>query len=321
MFGLGTRARSRTALLAVLALVLGPARVSAGQEAPAGPQTPVFRAAVEVMKLTATVFARDGELVTDLTRDDFRLLDGGEPREILFFARAYEPGQDEDLALDLGLLMDTSESMMPSLRLSQHAVTRFLSAVPRARDLLTIFFDEDIRVSRYDNEHQQGLLSRIHEAKGGGNTALYDAVTVYLDRAMFASGRQIMVIFSDGEDSISSMSAGQVYDLVRSCNVTIFPIGISAGTGATNRARRARIFLTQLASLSGGQMFNPGSARDLGKIYDDILQQIEAQYVIGFAPKADAKLDRFRKLRLETTRDGLKVRHRKGYYPPVSVNE
>ena len=157
--------------------------------------------------------------------------------------------------------------------------------------------------------------------KGGGNTALYDAITVYLDRAMFAGGRQIMIIFSDGEDSISSMSASQVYDLVRSCNVTIFPIAISAGTGATNRARRAKVFLRHLASLSGGQVFNPGSARDLGKIYDDILDQIEAQYVIGFAPKADARLDRFRKLKLKTTRDGLKVRHRRGYYPPVPVTE
>ena len=319
MFGFGSGARSRTALVGMLAL--GLARASAGQEAPTGPQTPVFRATVEVVKLTATVFDKHGQLVTDLNRDDFRLVDDGEHREILFFARAYEPGEDEDLVLDLGLLMDTSESMMSNLRLSRHAATRFLSAVPRARDLLTIFFDEDIRVSRYDNEHQQGLISRIHEVKGGGNTALYDAITVYLDRAMFAGGRQIMIIFSDGEDSISSMSASQVYDLVRSCNVTIFPIAISAGTGATNRARRAKVFLRHLASLSGGQVFNPGSARDLGKIYDDILDQIEAQYVIGFAPKADARLDRFRKLKLKTTRDGLKVRHRRGYYPPVPVTE
>ena len=317
MFGRGPGARSRTALLGVVAL--GLVRASAGQEAPAEHQAPVFRATVEVVKVTATVFDKQRQLVTDLSRDDFRLLDDGEPREILFFARAYDPGQDEDLALDLGLLMDTSESMIDSLRLSQHAATRFLSAIPRARDLLTIFFDEDIRVSRYDNEHQQGLINRIHETKGGGNTALYDAITVYLDRAMSARGRQIMIVFSDGEDSISSMSAGQVYDLVRSCNVTIFPIGISAGTGATNRARRARIFLTQLARLSGGQMFNPGSARDLGKIYDQILEQIEAQYVIGFAPEADADPDRFRKLKLATTRDRLKVRHRQGYYPPVPV--
>lgn len=313
-------AARHSALLGLL--ILGLVRASAGQEATSPtPQAPVFSSTVQVVKLTATVFDQNGDLVTGLTREDFRLFDGGEPNPIQFFARAYEPGQDEELALDLGLLMDTSESMIQNLKLQQHAASRFLSTVPRARDLLTIFFDQDIRVSRYDNEHQQGLLNRIHETKGGGNTALYDAVTVYLDRAMFAGGRQVMVVFSDGEDSISSMSATQVYDLVRSCNVTIFPIAMTGGTGATNRAARARVFLNQLAILSGGQVFHPGSARDLGKIYDTILAQIEAQYVIGFAPKADARLDKFRKLKLEVIRKGLEARHRKGYFPPLPDTE
>ncbi len=316
MFGPGSGVRSRAAVLVVVALAV--ARLSAGQAA-SERQAPVFGVNVEVVKLTVTVFDENGELVTDLTREDFRLVDDGEPRSIQFFARAYEPGQDEELALDLGLLMDTSESMIKSLRLSQHAATRFLDTVPRARDLLTIFFDQDIRVSRYDNENQQGLIGRIHDAKGGGNTALYDAVTVYLDRAMFASGRQVMVIFSDGEDSISSMSAGQVYELVRSSNVTIFPIKITGSSRANQRSLRARTFLRQLASLSGGQVFHPGNALDLGRIYDDILDQIEAQYVIGFAPKAGAEPDRFRKLKLEVGREDIKVRHRKGYYPAVPV--
>ena len=319
MSGLGFGARLRTLLLGVLAL--GLVRASVGQESPAARQAPVFRATVDVVKVTATVFDERGQLVTDLTRDDFSLLDDGRPQPIQFFARSYDPGQDEELALDLGLLMDTSESMIDNLRLSQHAATRFLDAIPRARDLLMVFFDQDIRISRYDSEHQQGLISRIHETKGGGNTALYDAITVYLDRAMSSKGRQVLVIFSDGEDSISSMRAGQVYDLVRSCNVTIFPIAITSGTGSTHRAFKARVFLRQLAGLSGGQVFNPMTARDLGKIYDDLLDQLDAQYVIGFAPRADAKPDRFRRLKLEVGREGLKVRHRKGYYPPSPGTE
>ena len=50
---------------------------------------------VDVIKVTATVFDKNGDLVTDLTRDDFRVLDEGVEQPIQFFGRAYEPGQDE----------------------------------------------------------------------------------------------------------------------------------------------------------------------------------------------------------------------------------
>ncbi|HEX9202429.1 MAG TPA: hypothetical protein VF964_00585, partial [Vicinamibacteria bacterium] len=78
--------------------------------------------------------------------------------------------------------MDTSESMKAQIRLSQQSAVRFLESIPRARDLLLIFFDQDIRLSRYNDENQQGLFERILGMKGSGNTALYDAISVYLSR-------------------------------------------------------------------------------------------------------------------------------------------
>jgi len=75
------------------------------------------------------------------------------------------------------------------MRLTQESAVRFLDSIPRARDLVAIFFDQDIRISRYTSENQQGLFERILEAKGRGNTALYDAISVYLSRVADSSGR------------------------------------------------------------------------------------------------------------------------------------
>ena len=144
--------------------------------------TPVFRAGLDLVDVTVTVRDGKGGLVSDLTVDDFVVREDGRPQGLEIFAPAARPEEREELALNLGMLFDTSESMRKDLKLSQESAIRFLDAIPRARDLLLIFFDRDIRISRYNSENQQGIFGRILEAKGEGYTALYDAIAVYLSR-------------------------------------------------------------------------------------------------------------------------------------------
>jgi Ca-activated chloride channel homolog len=299
---------SRTLLLLAALGAAAPARAQTPSPAP-----PVFSAEAEAVNVTITVRDGKGNLVTDLTREDFEVLDEGKPQQIQLFARAFDPGQDETLALDLGMLLDTSESMLKELKLSQEAAVRFLDTVPRARELYTIFFDEEIRLSRYDSENQQGLFDRIHAAKGGGNTALYDAIAVYLSRVQDATGRKVLVIFSDGEDSKSSLSLDEVLRLIRSSSVSIYSIAFMGGfrPGAPN-ALKSRAFLQQLSDMTGGQVYTPQSSADLAAIYRKILDELEAQYVLGFSA-AGAPDGKFHKLRVNVKRPGLKVRHRPGY--------
>lgn len=270
-----------------------------------------------MVNLTLSVRDEKGHLITDLEEPHFVVYEDGRPQRIQLFARAVAPGQDEALALDLGMLFDTSESMIEQLRFAQEAAARFLESIPRARDLLTIFFDQDIRVSRYDSEHQQGLMARIFEAKGGGNTALRDAIAVYTSRVADSSGRKILVLFSDGEDSTSALSLPDLLALVRSSSVTIYPIAFTASLppGST-RALSARSFLSQIAELSGGHVFMPHSSKDLPVVYEQILDELKAQYVIGYVPDNPKRDGRYRKLRVEVSRPELRVRCRPGYTAP-----
>jgi Ca-activated chloride channel family protein len=280
---------------------------------------PVFATQSEVVNITVTVLDKAGNLVTDLEAQDFQIFEDGRAQKIELFGRAQDgglpldPRTNEALVLDLGVLMDTSESMLKELKLSQEAVVRFLDAVPRARDLVTIFFDQDIQLSRYDGEQQQGLVERIQARKGGGWTALYDAVAVYLSRAEDSGpGRKVLVLFTDGDDSRSVTTLSEVNKLVRGSPAIIYSIAFSQSLPQTKRLS-AKAVLQNFAQMTGGEVFTPSSSRDLGAIYDKILKQLSAQYVIGYISDNGKRDGRYRRLKVELSEPTLQVRHREGY--------
>jgi Ca-activated chloride channel family protein len=277
---------------------------------------PVFAVDVDVVYVTATVRTEKGDLVSDLTADDFTLYEDGRAQKVTLFAPAAQPGQDEALALNLGMLLDTSESMKEQIKLSQESAIRFLESIPRARDLLLVFFDQDIRLSRYTSENQQGLFERILENKGKGNTALYDAISVYISRVAGSGGRKVLLVFTDGEDSTSAIGLMDVINLVRSSGVTIYPISFAGGSFGigNNRFLSAKAFLSQLADASGGTVFAPTASKELSSVYSKILDELQSQYVLGFVSDKPERDRRFRKLKVEVSNKGLKVRHRAGYY-------
>ena len=106
---------SRIVVLAFAAVLTAAGSRGADRPGPA----PVFPTQLEEVHLTVSVRDPTGRLVSNLKSDDFTVLENGRPQHVQLFGRAVEPGQEEALALDLGLLMDTSASMLQQLKLSQ----------------------------------------------------------------------------------------------------------------------------------------------------------------------------------------------------------
>jgi hypothetical protein len=101
----------------IAACSLAAALAQAGQEA----SPPVFPAGTEVVKLTVTTRDSSGRVVSDLAAHDFMVYEDGRAQAVQLFAPAVQPGQEEALSLDVGLLLDTSESMSSQLKLTQEA--------------------------------------------------------------------------------------------------------------------------------------------------------------------------------------------------------
>jgi Ca-activated chloride channel family protein len=311
------------AALLLTALLCAP---TAARSAPRD-NKPVFGSGLDVVNVTVTVRDENGKLVSSLGPGDFTVFEDGRPQKVQLFGQAWQRGGEEAnaeleerLSVNLGLLLDTSESMLKELKLSQEAAVRFLDSIPRARDLITIFFDRDIRLSRYDSENQQGLIRRIFEQKGGGQTALYDAIAVYVDRVAGSGGRKVLVLLTDGEDTTSTVSLAELMGLVRSSPVTIYPIAFTGGYSlGSGRYLAAKTVLNQLAEVSGGVVFSPQASKDLAAIYQRILDELGAQYVLGFVSDNARKDGKFRKLRVQVNRNDWKIRHRAGYYGPKPI--
>jgi Ca-activated chloride channel family protein len=301
--------RTATAALAGL--------LSLGTAAPQAP--PVFQVDLDMVHVTVTARDEKGQLVSDLERTDFVLREDGKERPVQLFApAASDEGEpdEEELALNLGMLFDTSDSMRKELRLSQESAIRFLENIPRAKDLLLVFFDRDIRLSRYNSENQQGIFQRILETEGAGQTALYDTVAIYLSRVMDTPGRKVLVVFTDGDDTTSRIGSNDVVKLLRSSDVVVYPIAFRGERPHSAEALRAQSFLASLAQESGGQVFKPQASRELAAVYQSILDELGTQYVLGYLPASTARDGRYHRLQIEAKRPGLKLRYRPGYSLP-----
>ena len=283
----------------------------------AAQKPPVFPVDLDLVNVTVTVRDARGGLVSNLTEQDFKVLEDGRPQRVRVFAPAASEEERAELTLTLGMLFDTSQSMRADLRLSQQSATRFLESIPRARDLVLVFFDRDIRISRYSSENQQGIFARILETQGAGETALRDAIAVYLSRVAETSGRKVLVLFTDGDDTTSQVPPQEVQRLLRSSEVTVYPVAF-AGERRANSAEslRARSFLHGLADATGGQVFQPTASRELATIYQTILDELGSQYVLGYTSDNATRDGRFRKITVELKRPELKLRYRRGYDAP-----
>jgi Ca-activated chloride channel family protein len=278
----------------------------------------VFRGGVDLVHFGVTVTTRSGELVTDLSRDDFVILEDGRPQTLQQFApgQSGDPADGQDLAdLHPGLLLDTSGSMERDLRLARTAAIRFLNLLPTSEDITLVDFDTEVRVTRYPQRDFPRMVERIRSRKAEGQTALYDALGVYLDGASEQSGRPVLVIYSDGLDSGSRLSFGEAIDLLKVSHATVYAIGLLDHSGGARM--RSRLELEQIAATTGGLALFPHSQDELDDFYSRILREIRAQYQLGYVSSNLTTDGRWRKVEVKVTRPGLKVRARGGYFAPL----
>jgi VWFA-related protein len=281
---------------------------------------PLFRAGVDLVHLGVTVTDRKGALVTNLGPDDFEVVERGTRQRIELFAH----GSDRGLArppLHIGLLFDTSGSMVEDLSFAQGAAIKFLKTVDWAEDMTLVDFDTEVRVTRFGHADFPRLVERVRSRKSDGWTALYDAIGIYLDGASAVTGEKILVLYTDGGNNTSSMSFGEVLDALKASDVTVYVVGLLEHQSSSWRYE-LRLRLQQLAETAGGLAFFPMSVKQLDEMYDKVRQEIDARYLLGYT-STDARQDgAWRSVDVRLTRSdlkGAKVRARRGYFAPYQA--
>ena len=284
---------------------------SSASSASSAPATQEFKSRVDLVNVGVTITDRKGNLVTDLTGDDFEIFEDGKKQSLRYFAT----GEQSESApeMHLGLMLDVSGSMEEDIAFTRTAAVRFLNTLTDALDITVVDFDTEVRLARYSQNEFARLIERIRRMKTDGLTALYDAMGLYLDGASAQDGRKIMLIYTDGGDTRSAIGLHELMDLLKASDVTVYPIGALEHQSSSVRTQQ-RMVLQSMADATGGQAFFPTHVKELDGVYEKVVAQIRAQYTLGYLSTNEKTDGTWRRVEVKTTRKDLRVRSRKGYF-------
>ncbi len=279
----------------------------------------VFPAAVELVQVVVSVTSKDGAPVRDLNLSEFTIREDGKPRPIETFLRMQDAADSERAPVELVLLLDTSTSMSRDLIRARDVIVAFVRAVPSFARGRILAFDRDAYDRAFDAQSVATVLDEMIRLKGGAGTRIFDAV---IDGASLVSqprGRRVMVIFTDGDDSISRRSRADAVRALQETEITFYGVSYASrlaafGSGSgtyKDLARDAQRSLETLAQAAGGFVID-GTSPDVVAQLKRVVDDIKSLYVIGFAPAPSTKVGH-RRLKVEVAPRDVTVRHREGY--------
>lgn len=309
--------RVRT-LFAILGLVVLAASGATAQGRPVPVERdppPTFRSGVEMVTVRVSVRDRNGRIVRDLSRDDFRLIDSG-------FGRPIESVFASDSALSVAVLVDISGSMAIDRNIdrARRAVEALVDSLQSGRDELALFtFDTVLReIAPFTSDLARIGVPTLTESPFG-QTSLYDAIA---DAATLVGRRgnrhRALLVVTDGVDNGSLRTAGEVSSVASAIAVPVHVMtvggpldrrdGIGGAAGADGEIVAAS--LADLARWTGGSVRATGTRDDLLAALAELLTGLRYQYVLTFQPG-------FRRgwhpIEIRTADDNLVVHARGGY--------
>jgi VWFA-related protein len=256
---------------------------------------------VDVVQVTATVLDGRGHYVKGLPRSAFHVSEDDQPQTITHFA-------SEDVPLELIVAVDVSGSMKAAMPKMKQAVKEFLGTVP-ARDRVTLIgFNDSAFTLMRNTTNQADRMKAVDRLDAWGGTALYDVILRSIDMLGRQVGRKAIVVFSDGEDEGSHAVLTDVEQRLQASDVTLYMIG--QGRGVTMEPLKR--VLDRLSRPTGGRALYTDSIDELHEAFNDLLQELSQQYLLGYPPTKSVRDDTYRRIKVSV--DGpYQVRARQGY--------
>ena len=254
---------------------------------PVQPQEPPsFSAAIEAVYIDA--FVTDGTRpVTGLAADDFELRDNGRRQPVELVAV-------DTLPLTTFVVLDTSGSVKGRRLVQlQAAVRALVNGLPPAEAAALLTFDDEVRLLVPRTTERQRLAEAAAAIRPGGGTSLFDALYA---ATLLASGREraLLVLFTDGEDTMSWLEAAQVRRVLEESNVLVQAVTVVEGEDPRTRPdwrtnapeSRQAALLRQLAELTGGRVWPAASPDAITDAFLGILEAMKTRYLLRFEPPA-----------------------------------
>jgi Ca-activated chloride channel family protein len=293
-----------------------PPGTSADQGASADDSVPRIRTRTDEVNVVFTVTDKHGRHITDLKQSDFRVVDDKQaPEEVRSFHN------ETNLPLQVGLLIDASNSVRDRFKFEQASAVEFLNQTVRARydRAFVVGFDATPEVTQDFTDNTEALAHGVRELRPGGGTALYDALYFacrdkLLKAPQSTPSRRAIILLSDGDDNLSHVTREEAIEMAQRAEAIVYTIStnVSGSKGSGDKV------LERIAEATGGRAFFPFQIRDVSNAFSEIQNELRSQYAISYKP-ANFKADgHYRTIEIVANdRKNLRVRSRRGYYAGV----
>ena len=274
----------------------------------------VIKMNVTRVNLLYTVSDKRGRFITDLTKNDFEILEGNKKQTISDFAA------ESDLPLRLAIVIDTSNSIRDRFRFQQEAALEFLRSTMRlAKDrAIVVGFDMLPNLAADLTDDMQKLERAVRDLRPGGGTSLFDAIA-FASRDKLSQDqprhkfRRAIVLLTDGEDNNSKYTRDQALEMAHKADVVIYTISTNISRTETDGDR----ILKYYAQETGGLAFFPFKVEDLAQSFENIANEMRHQYSILYNPEPLRADGLYHEVEVKVkARKDMVVRARKGYYAP-----
>ena len=269
-----------------------------------------LHAAVSEVQVLFTVTDKHGHYVKDLKQEDFNILDDRKPPEKILSFRS-----ETDLPLQVGLLIDISQSVRERFTFEQEAAIAFLSQTlrPNYDRAFVMGFDMTPKVTQDFTDDMGKLAVGIHLLQPGTLTAMYDAVYHSCNKLLKQSQnrpvRRVLILLSDGNDNASSVTRERAIERAQQAEVSIYTVKTSLTAGG-----RGQKNLEAIAARTGGRSYVPTRITEVANAFTAIQTELRSQYAVSYKPEA-FKLDgHYRTIEVRTSnKQSLRIRSRTGY--------
>jgi VWFA-related protein len=289
-----------------------------GSSAPTEPGESVFtvRKTVNEVHLVFTVTDKHGHYIEDLKKNDFKILDDRKPpEEILSF------NSQTDLPLQVGLLIDASESVSSRFKFEQEAAVEFLKQTlrPKYDQAFVIGFDLTPKVTQDFTDDIEKLSVGIRALQPGSLTALYDALYYacrdkLLKQPQAGPVRRVVILLSDGDDNASSVTREKAIEMAQGAEVSAYTIS----TNPTRSGGHGNKTLERIAEATGGRSYVPSQISEVANAFAAIQEELRSQYAVSYKPAAFKPDGHYRTIEVQAqNQKGLRIRSRKGYRSPT----
>jgi VWFA-related protein len=275
-----------------------------------------IRKTVNEVNVVFTVTDKHGRYVKDLTKNDFKVIDDSKPAEEVKDFR-----NQTDLPLQVGLLVDASNSVRDRFKFEQESAIEFLNQTirPKYDAAFIVGFDVTPEVTQDFTDNTENLSRGVRLLRPGGGTAMFDALYFACrDKLLKAprSGplRRAIILLSDGEDNQSHVTREEAIEMAQRAEVVVYTIS----TNISGMKGKGDKVLERIADATGGRAFFPFQLRDVANAFSEIQDELRSQYAVSYKP-ADFRTDgRYRTIEIVAMdRKNLHVRSRRGYFAPA----